>query len=106
MRSKLACRSMLIVWLLLSTVSAGTIQILARPILDREQTPQKRPPRPFPPAQYIPSHDYDTKHVSLNLHFDWEHEQAIGTATITLSPLVKDLRVVEFDAANMSFYRS
>src|SRR5215471_6362825 len=58
--------------------------------------------RPLPPRQYVPSHDYDTKHIALNLHFDWEKEQAVGTAAITLSPLVKDLRAVELDAANMT----
>ena len=75
----------------------------ARPVTGRAQTPQQRPARPFPPPQYIPSHDYDTRHITLNLHFDWEHEQAIGTATISFAPLVKDLRAVEFDAANMTF---
>src|SRR5204862_4116716 len=35
--------------------------------------------------------------------FDWEQEQAIGTETITLAPLVADLRRVELDAANMTF---
>jgi aminopeptidase N len=66
----------------------------------QEQTPKARP---LPPAQHIPSHDYDTRHISLNLHFDWEKEQAIGTATITFAPLVPNLREVEFDAANMTF---
>jgi len=64
---------------------------------------QQRAVKPLPPVQYIPSHDYDTKHIALNLHFDWEREQTIGTATITLAPLIKDLRSVEFDAANMTF---
>jgi aminopeptidase N len=36
------------------------------------------------------------------LRFDWEQEQAIGTATITLAPLVKDLRQIDFDAAYMT----
>lgn len=74
-----------------------------RPVGKRAQTPQQRPARPFPPAQYIPSRDYDTKNITLNLHFDWEREQAIGTATITVTPLTKDLRTIELDAANMTF---
>ena len=64
---------------------------------------EQRVIRPLPPIQYIPSHDYDTKHIALNLHFDWEREQTLGTATISFAPLVKDLRAVEFDAANMTF---
>jgi len=36
------------------------------------------------------------------LRFDWEQEQAIGSATITFAPIVKDLRRVDFDAALMT----
>src|SRR6185312_6711443 len=64
---------------------------------------QQRLIRPLPPTRYIRSHDYDTKHVALNLRFDWEKEQAIGSATIVFSPLVKDLGAIELDAANMTF---
>jgi aminopeptidase N len=64
---------------------------------------QQRLIHPLPPTRYIRSHDYDTKHVALNLRFDWEKEQAIGTATMSFSPLVKDLNAIELDAANMSF---
>jgi aminopeptidase N len=56
----------------------------------------------LPAARNIPAHDYDLRHVRLALRFDWEREQAIGTATLTLAPLVPDLRRVEFDAANMT----
>lgn len=73
------------------------------------QTPTPTPPplprpatRPFPPAQYIPAHDYDQRNIKLDLRFDWEQEQAIGTATIALAPTVKDLRRVDFDAAYMT----
>ena len=64
-------------------------------------TPQARR-RPLPPAQNIPPHDYDQRNIKLDLHFDWDKEQAIGTATITLAPSVKDLRRVDFDAAYMT----
>jgi len=57
----------------------------------------------LPPAQYIPSHDYDQRHIALDLRFDWEREQAVGTATITFAPLRADLSRVEFDAGNMTF---
>src|SRR3984893_15771715 len=65
--------------------------------------PMARPAaRPIPPAQYIPPHDYDQRNIKLDLRFDWEQEQAIGTATITLAPVVKDLRRVDLDAAYMT----
>ena len=70
-----------------------------------QPTPQQmaRPAaRPIPPPQYIPPHDYDQRNIKLDLRFDWEREQAIGTATITLAPVVKDLRRVDFDGAFMS----
>src|ERR1044072_1381358 len=57
----------------------------------------------LPPAQYAPSHDYDQRHIALDLRFDWEREQAEGTATITFAPLRADLSRVEFDAGNMTF---
>ncbi|MDT4895795.1 MAG: aminopeptidase [Acidobacteriota bacterium] len=65
---------------------------------------QTQPARPvFPPRQYIPNRNYDTQHIKLDLHFDWEREQALGTATITFAPLTTNLQSVEFDAANMTF---
>jgi aminopeptidase N len=67
------------------------------------QRPQRPPNQQPPPPRYIPSHDYDTQNIRLELRFDWEHEQALGTETITLSPLVTDLRRLDLDAANMTF---
>src|SRR5437870_5840701 len=68
-----------------------------------QSTPVARPARrPLPPTQYIPAHDYDQRNIKLDLRFDWEREQAIGTATITLAPTIKDLRRVDFDAAFMT----
>jgi aminopeptidase N len=64
--------------------------------------PTPRPvSRPMPAARYIPPHDYDQRNIKLSLRFDWDKEQAIGTETITLAPIVKDLRSVDFDAASM-----
>jgi aminopeptidase N len=84
--------------------------LLFTPIgLGQAQTPTPSPTslpraatRPFPPPQYIPPHNYDQRNIKLDLRFDWEQEQAIGTATITLAPIVKDLRRVDFDAAYMT----
>ena len=82
---------------LAATAAFGQAQPAASP------TPQaRRAQRPFPPPQYIPAHDYDQRNLKLDLRFDWEKEQAIGTATITLAPTVKDLRRVDLDAAFMT----
>jgi aminopeptidase N len=66
------------------------------------QPQARRAGQQIPPPQYIPPHDYDQLNIKLDLRFDWDQEEAIGTATITLAPLVKDLRRVDFDAAYMS----
>lgn len=55
----------------------------------------------LPPANYIRSHDYDMRHIALDLRFDWEKEQTIGTAAITLAPLVTNFRNIDLDAGLM-----
>ena len=85
--------------LLFAQASGAIARNIAGPAF---QTPQK-PAAPFPPAQYIPSHDYDTRNITLTLRFDWDKEQAIGTETISFAPLIKDLRRVVLDAAYMTF---
>lgn len=68
-----------------------------------QQTAAQQAQPKLPPRQYIPSRNYDTQHIKLDLRFNWEREQALGTATITFKPLSTNVRNVEFDAANMTF---
>jgi aminopeptidase N len=63
---------------------------------------QEQRSRPFPPTQYVPDHDYDTRHIALNLKFDWEREQAIGRETFVFSPLVDNLKDLALDSANIT----
>ena len=71
------------------------------PVFDKTlQTPQQS--RPFPPTQYIPDHDFDTRHVALDLRFDWEREQLIGKETMIFKPLVSNLKSIELDAGDMT----
>ncbi len=73
----------------------------ATPVFDK--TPQTiQQSRPFPPTQYIPDHDFDTRHVALDLRFDWEREQLIGTETMSFKPLVTNLQSIELDAGDMT----
>ena len=58
--------------------------------------------RPLPPAHYYPSHDYHQQNILLNLRFNFESQSTMGTETITVTPLIKDLRSVELDAGNMT----
>ena len=87
--------------LLFATVSVLG-QTPSQPTATPAPTARRATERPFPAARYIPPHNYDQRNIKLNLRFDWEQEQAIGSATITLAPTVKDLRRVDFDAALMT----
>ena len=96
-----------IVRLLLAVGLISTVAHLSHEQAQGQPTPTPVPvarqaQRPLPPTQYIPAHDYDQRNIKLDLRFDWEREQAIGTATITLAPTIKDLRRVDFDAAYMT----
>ncbi|PYS93624.1 MAG: hypothetical protein DMF64_04300 [Acidobacteria bacterium] len=57
----------------------------------------------LPLPHSVPPHNYDMRHVKLDLRFDWEREQALGTATLTFAPAAPAVQRVEFDAANMTF---
>jgi len=95
-RAAIKCLLVLAVWSMVAHFGYGAAQ---------SQTPQpqaRRAGQQIPPPQYIPPHDYDQLKIKLDLRFDWDQEEAIGTATITLAPLVKDLRRVDLDAAYMS----
>jgi aminopeptidase N len=59
--------------------------------------------RALPPAQYIPPRNFNTRHIKLDLRFDWAREQAIGTETITLTPATNNIRDITLDATNMTF---
>ena len=59
--------------LILSPVSLG------RPATDLTQTPQKqRASPPFPPTQYVPDHDFDTRHIALDLNINPESSTVVG----------------------------
>ncbi|MDQ4122669.1 MAG: M1 family metallopeptidase [Acidobacteriota bacterium] len=55
--------------------------------------------KPLPPVRYIPSREYDLRHVALDLKFDWNAEQAYGTATLTFAPLLANTKTATFHAA-------
>lgn len=87
----------LIVLMALAQTSFGRPALVFDKLL---QTPPQS--RPFPPTQYIPDHDFDTRHVALDIRFDWEREQLIGGETMVFKPLVTNLKSIELDAADMT----
>ncbi|MDQ6653365.1 MAG: hypothetical protein M3Y84_11540, partial [Acidobacteriota bacterium] len=91
----------------ISTLSLVLLILFAQSTFGRasgfDETPQKpASKRPFPPTQYIPNHDFDTRHVALDLRFDWVREQVIGIETMVFRPLLEDLQSIELDAANIT----
>src|SRR4029079_2497572 len=58
--------------------------------------------RNLPPPQYIPDHNFDTHHIALDLRFDWEKQQLLGSETIVFAPLVPNLKAISLDAANIT----
>ncbi|MGH9933222.1 MAG: M1 family aminopeptidase [Pyrinomonadaceae bacterium] len=94
-RRELSVLSLALV-IVLTTTSFGR----PLPVFDKlVQTPQQ--PRSLPPPQYIPDHDFDTRHIALDLRFDWEHELVSGTETVVFKPLLANLGKIELDAAEM-----
>jgi aminopeptidase N len=59
--------------------------------------------KPLPPVHYIRSRDFDTKHIALDLRFNWDTEQTIGTEEFTFSPLTPGFRELVLDAGLMVF---
>jgi aminopeptidase N len=88
-------------FLVLLMVMAQTSLARSVPVDDKLlQAPAQS--RSLPPAQYIPDHDFDTRHIALDLRFNWEHEELTGTETIVFKPLLANLRKIELDAAEMT----
>ena len=86
--------------LLLFCLLTFAAHLQARPI-NKFNAPQDDKSKKLPPVHYVRSRDYDVRHIALNLKFDWEKEQTYGTATITLAPLVANLKTINLDAGLM-----
>lgn len=85
-----------------ANITVAPAQAQAQPASTPASAARRATTRPFPPPRFIPPHSYDQRNIKLDLRFDWEREQAIGSATITLASTIKDLRRVDFDAAFMT----
>jgi aminopeptidase N len=95
-RREFSVLSLLLLFALTTTSFARTL-----PVFDKVlQTGQQ--PHLLPPTQYIPDRNFDTRHVALDIRFDWEHEELSGVETVVFKPLLTDLRKIELDAAEMT----
>src|SRR3982750_2094536 len=59
-------------------------------------------PRAIPPTQYIPDREFDTRHIALDLRFNWDREQLLARETLVFAPLVTNLKTLKLDAANIT----
>ena len=87
----------LLILLLICVISLSSV-VKARPM---PQQDDEKKTKKLPPRQFVRSRDFDMQHIALNLNFDWDKEQAFGTATMTLAPLVPDFKTINLDAGLM-----
>ncbi len=75
----------------------------ARPMMPQQEQKQDDTAKikKLPPVNYVRSRSVDIKHLAIDLRFDWDKEQVIGTTTVTLSPF-KNLNKFSLDAAAMT----
>ena len=57
----------------------------------------------LPATHYIRSRDFDTKHIALDLKFDWEKSQTMGVEKFTFAPLKNNFNRLVLDAGAMIF---
>src|SRR4051812_17801316 len=82
------------VFLLFTFLATG----LTRPVPAQQPA---REERKLPPVNWVRSRNIDVKHLDIDLRFDWDKEQAIGSEVITLAPFA-DADHVQLDAAMMT----
>ena len=56
----------------------------------------------LPPVNWIRSRSIDIKHLDIDLRFDWDREQAIGSTVVEFSPFADDTGHFMLDAAMMT----
>src|SRR5690606_31806707 len=87
--------------------TAAILFVFALPGLGLSMPPRTSPFDLFadsgklPPVNWIRSRKYDIKHLSIDLRFDWDKEQAMGEEVVTFAPFV-DSDQLTLDAAYMT----
>jgi aminopeptidase N len=74
--------------------------VQARP-MERNVFVQQDEKRKLPPVNWIRSRKIDVKHLDIDLSFDWDKEQAIGSTVVTFAPFA-DTDTFTLDAALMT----
>ena len=87
---KIAALSLIFLFALNFNISAQTIE-------------NKVEVKKLPATRYIRSRDFDTKHIALDLKFDWSNSQTSGVERFTFAPLKNDFKQLVLDAGAMVF---
>ncbi|MBC7796024.1 MAG: DUF3458 domain-containing protein, partial [Pyrinomonadaceae bacterium] len=96
-----ASGSLIALMLMSNAVQANPVLSFLQELPSQNQE-QTRQVKDLPPVNYVRSHDYDVKHIALDLKFDWAKQQTYGTATLTVAPFVNPIDKVSLDAASMT----
>ncbi len=81
-------------------IFALSAMVQARP-MPQNVFVQQDEKRKLPPVNWIRSRKIDVKHLDIDLRFDWDKEQAIGTTVVTFAPFA-DTDTFQLDAALMT----
>ncbi len=81
-------------------IFALSAMVQARP-MPRNVFVQQDEKRKLPPVNWIRSRKIDVKHLDIDLRFDWDKEQAMGTTVVTFAPFA-DTDTFALDAALMT----
>lgn len=73
----------------------------ARPLKNPFLQNQEETGKKLPPVNWIRSRTIDVKHISIDIKFNWEKEQAFGVTTVTAAPF-NDTDKIYLDAAYMT----
>ncbi|MEZ5305880.1 MAG: M1 family aminopeptidase [Pyrinomonadaceae bacterium] len=70
------------------------------PVLQNLLTAQDED-KSLPPTRYVRSRDFDTKHIGLDLRFDWSTKKTFGVETFVFSPMKSGFKTLKLDAGLM-----
>ena len=94
--------------LLPAEVELDTMVVTApRPDNLAQEEEEVKSPEDYQLPIYNPSHtrEHDLLHTKLDLRFDWEKEQVLGKATLTLKPYFYPTNKITLDAKGFEFHQ-
>lgn len=91
--------------LLTENVQLDTLMVTAPRIDDYEQEQEVVGDYELPKYNPSATREHDLLHTRLDLRFDWEQEQVLGTATLTVKPYFYPQNKITLDAKGFEFHK-